>query len=418
MPDAIVIGAGVIGSTTALYLAREGLSVTVVESWEQSGLGTSFANGGLVTPSTALPWCSPAVPGLLLRWLGREDAPLLLRPSAIPRLGIWGAKFLANCRSSKYLASSRQMTRFARESLEETEGLLAQKSVDFSLGHGGLLELFRGEDGVKARDTYANFLEALDVRVERRDGAECVALEPHLADIAPTIRAGLLLPDDAWGDARAFTRAVETAARGLGVEFLFGTDVQGIDIEAGKIAGIRTSAGPIKTPVVVVCAGPGAKQIVKPYGIHLPIEPVKGYSISLMKSDLGFLPKRPIVDDIARLGVTPMSDHLRIAGTVEFDGYNKTVRPGRINNLIKAFKGLFPNVELPADYTPWCGHRPMSADGKPIVDATSVSGLYINTGHGALGWTLACGSAKMITNVVLRRPSTDASAFRLDRPFW
>lgn len=418
MPDAIVIGAGVIGTTTALYLAREGLSVTVVESREESGLETSFANGGLVTPSTALPWCSPAVPGLMLRWLGREDAPLLLRPSAIPRLGIWGAKFLANCRPSKHLASSRQMTRFARESLEETEGLVAQKTVDFSLSHGGLLELFRGKDGVAARDAYAQFLEGLGVRVERIDGPECVALEPHLADIAPTIRAGLLLPDDAWGDARAFTRAAEEAARGLGVEFRFGTALQGIDTESGRVTGIRTSAGRIETRNVVVCAGPGAKQILKPFGIHLPIEPVKGYSISLKKADIGFLPNRPIVDDIARLGVTPLGDHLRIAGTVEFDGYNRTVRPGRINNLIKAFKALFPNTDLPEEYAPWTGHRPMSADGKPIVDATPVAGLFVNTGHGALGWTLACGSAKMITNIILKRPSSDASPFRLDRPFW
>jgi D-amino-acid dehydrogenase len=145
---------------------------------------------------------------------------------------------------------------------------------------------------------------------------------------------------------------------------------------------------------------------------------VKGYSISLAKADLGFLPNRPIVDDIARLGVTPLGDHLRIAGTVEFDGYNRTIRPGRINNLIKAFRGLFPNAELPAEYAPWCGHRPMSADGKPIVDATPVGGLYVNSGHGALGWTLACGSARLITSIVLKRPSGELSPFRLDRAFW
>jgi D-amino-acid dehydrogenase len=418
MPDAIVIGAGVIGATTALYLAREGMSVTVVDSQSGSGLGTSFANGGLMTPSTALPWCSPAVPGLLLRWIGREDAPLLLRPSAIPRLGIWGAKFLANCRPVKHRLSSMQLTRFGRESLEETEGLLAQRTVKYSLSYGGLLELFRGTDGIAARDRYATFLETLDVRVKRLGAEECVGLEPHLSSNSPTIRAGLLLPDDAWGDARAFTNAVDDAARQLGVTFAFDTQIRSIETVAGRVSGVVTPNGPLKASTVVVCAGPAAKQMVKPLGIDLPIEPVKGYSISIPKVELGFLPNRPIVDDTARLGVTPLGDHLRIAGTVEFDGFNDTLRPGRVKNLLNAFQALFPNAPPPKNYSPWCGFRPMSADGKPIIDRTQIEGLYINSGHGALGWTLACGSARLITNEVMGRRTGEASAFRLDRSFW
>ena len=418
MPDAIVIGAGVIGATTALYLAREGMSVTVVDSRSGSGLETSFANGGLVTPSTALPWCSPAVPRLLLRWIGREDAPLLLRPSAIPRLGIWGAKFLANCRPVKHRTSAKQLTRFGRESLEETEGLLAQRTVKYSLNYGGLIELFRGPDGVAARDSYATFLETLDVRVKRLGPQDCIALEPHLSSIAPTIRAGLLLPDDAWGDARVFTNAVEDAARALGVTFAFATQMKSIETAAGKVSGVMTQNGPIAARTVVVCAGPAAKRMVKPFGIDLPIEPVKGYSISIPKTELGFLPTRPIVDDTARLGVTPLGDHLRVAGTVEFDGFNRTVRPGRVKNLLNAFQALFPDAPPPENYSPWCGFRPMSADGKPIVDKTAVEGLYINSGHGALGWTLACGSARLITNEVIGRRGREPSAFRLDRSFW
>jgi D-amino-acid dehydrogenase len=417
MPDAIVVGAGVIGTTTALYLAREGMSVQVVDARAEAGLETSFANGGLVTPSTALPWCAPAVPGQLLRWIGREDAPLLLRPSAIPRLGLWGLRFLANCRSSKYAASARSLTRFARESLAETEGLLAQRMVDYELSHGGLLELYRDADGVAARDKYALFLEGLGVRTTRLSPAECVALEPSLEPIASTIRAGLHLPDDAWGDARKFTLAVEAAARRAEVEFSFGTKVLRLLISSGQVQGLETETGRIDARTVVMCAGASSPQLLAPLGIRLPIEPVKGYSISLARSDLGFLPNRPIVDDTAHLGVTPLGDRLRIAGTVEFDGYNPTIRPGRVRNLVSAFKSLFPTVQVPEVVNAWCGFRPMTADGMPIVGDTHISGLYVNSGHGALGWTLACGSASAITSAIVGRPGIDRAAFSVGRSY-
>lgn len=417
MSDVIVIGAGVVGSTTALYLAREGLSVTVIDSRAEAGLETSFANGGLVTPSTALPWCSPAVPRLLFKWIGRESAPLLLRPSAIPSLGLWGLKFLANCRPAKHAASSLQLTRFGRESLDETEGLLAQRTVDYKLSHGGLLELFRDEAGVATRDAYAGFLEGLGVRTVRLDAQACVALEPHLAPIAPSIRAALHLPDDAWGDARKFTLAVEQAARNAGIEFAFGTEISQIDAPSGKVSGVQTSAGRFEARTIVVCAGAFTKNLLKPLGISVPIAPVKGYSISIPSGELGFLPGLPVVDDTARLGVTPLGDYLRVAGTVEFDGYNRTVRPSRVQNLVAALTSLFPQAKLPADLSPWCGLRPMSADGLPIIDRTAVEGLFINSGHGALGWTLACGSARLITNRIIGKSGGTRNPFALDRSF-
>lgn len=417
MPDVIVVGAGVVGTTTALYLAREGMSVQVIDSQPAAGLETSFANGGLVTPSTAIPWCSPAVPGLLLKWIGRENAPLLLRPSAIPRLGLWGLKFLANCRPAKHAASARQLTRFARESLAETEGLLAQRTVDYQLSHGGLMELFRDDNGVATRDSYAGMLEGFGAKTIRLTAEDCVALEPSLAPIVSTIRAGLHLPDDAWGDARRFTLAAETAARGLSVEFNYGTHVKRLLTSAGRIEGIETENGSIEARTVVVCAGVASKRLLAPMGIRLPIEPVKGYSISMGKEELGFLPGRPILDDTARLGVTPLGDHLRVAGTVEFDGYNSTLRPGRVQNLVSAFKSLFPDARVPAQLNPWCGFRPMSADGMPMVGGTRVEGLFVNSGHGALGWTLACGSARLITNTVTGRPGIDGTPFALGRSF-
>jgi len=357
------------------------------------------------------------VPGQLLRWLGREDAPLLLRASAIPGLGLWGLRFLANCRPRKYTESSVQLTRLARDSLTELEGLLAQRTVDYSLSHGGLLELYRDDDGIAARARYVEFLEGIGVRTVSLDADACVALEPHLAPIASSIRAGLHLPDDAWGDARTFTLAAEAAARAHRVDFRFGTKVGRLLVSSGRMEGVETDAGRVDARTVVVCAGAPSRTLLKPLGIRLPVEPVKGYSISLDRDELGFLPGRPIVDNTAHLGVTPLGDHLRVAGTVEFDGFNPTLREGRVRNLIAAFKSVFPKAPLPDRLNAWCGFRPMSADGMPIVGRTKVAGLFVNTGHGALGWTLACGTARLVTDTILERPGVEGAAFAPDRSF-
>ena len=197
-----MIGAGVVGTTTAYYLAREGLQVTVVDAAAGPGLETSFANGGLVTPSTAFPWSSPGALKLMLSYMGRDDAPLLLRPKDIPKLGLWGLRFALNCRPAKYRASARILSNFARESLEELEGLLSQSNVDYSLSSGGLIQVYRDASGVQSRDLYAQFLERIGIESTLLDSNGVVELEPSLEPIAPSIRAGLLLPNDAWGNAR------------------------------------------------------------------------------------------------------------------------------------------------------------------------------------------------------------------------
>ena len=167
-----------------------------------------------------------------------------------------------------------------------------------------------------------------------------------------------------------------------------------------------------------MCAGPATPPLMAKLGVRVPIQPVKGYSISVREEDLGFLPNRPVVDDLARLAVAPIDGVLRVAGTVEFDGHNKTLRPGRVENLKRAVRSLFPEVTLPADVSPWCGLRPMSADGMPIIDETPMPGLFVNSGHGALGWTLACGSARLLSNIVIGKQPPHASPFRLNRRFW
>ncbi|HWL71636.1 MAG TPA: FAD-dependent oxidoreductase [Geminicoccus sp.] len=418
MTATIVIGAGIIGTTTALYLARQGLEVTVIERRDAAGLETSFANGGMLAANCTLPWSSPGTPGHLLRWLGKEEAPLLLRPRAIPAMAGWGLRFLANCRAAKYRQTSATLTAFGQKSLAEMDALLAENVVQADIWRGGFLQLHKGPGAKAEAEAAARFLEGMGAEILRLDAAGCVALEPTLAPVADTIGAGLLLKKDAWGDAQRFAAAAEQAATRAGARFRFGDTVTRIELDRGKMAAVHVGAERIPAERVVICAGPWSAELTRTHGIRLPIAPVKGYSITLMKDDIGFLPRRPIVDDFEHVVATPLGDRLRVAGTVEFDNYDRTVRDGRITNLVNGLRKLYPDLKMPAEINAWCGLRPMAADGLPVIDATGIGGLYVNTGHGAIGWTLACSSAALITDIVTGQAAPGSSPFRLGRSVW
>lgn len=412
MTATIVIGAGVVGATTAYFLAREGLSVTVLDSRPAPGLDTSFANGGLLAANSALPWSSPGTPLQMLKWLGREDAPLLLRPSAIPSLGSWGVKFLANCRQGKYRETANTLTRFGQHSLSLMDGLLAHQPMDFDLGRGGFLEIFKGPGAHASAEAFAQLLEPMGARVRRLDRRACVALEPSLAPIEARIEIGLWLENDCWGDAHKFTREIAQAAQGLGARFEFDSGASQIETRHGRVSAVIHSRGRLDADRVVVCGGAASPRLLAPLGVKLPIAPVKGYSLTLSRDEAGVAPLRPIVDDHEHICVTPLGDRLRVAGTVEFAGNDRTLRPSRVENLKNALRNLYPQIRMPEQINAWCGMRPMTVDGMPYIDAAAVQGLYVNTGHGALGWTLACASAERVVQLMAGQR---CGLFRLDR---
>jgi D-amino-acid dehydrogenase len=418
MKNVIVIGAGIVGTTTALALAEKGLRVTVLDSRAEAGLETSYANGGLLAANSALPWSSPGTPTQLFKWLGREDAPLLLRPRAIPGLGMWGVRFMMNCRAAKYHQTAATLTRLGQHSLEAMDRLLGQTRVTANVQRGGFLELIRGKDATRRAEVFARMLEGFGAKVSRLNAAQSVALEPSLAPIASTIDVALLLEADAWGDARAFSIAAAAAAQRDGVTFRWNTRVESLDVQNGSIRGVQLQQEHLTADAVVMCAGPMSPSLVAPFGIRLPIAPVKGYSLTLSADELGFLPQRPIVDDHEHIAVTPLGDRLRVAGTVEFDGFDKTLRAGRVDNLKRALSRLFPAMRMPENVGPWCGLRPMTADGLPLISPTRVQRLFLNTGHGALGWTLACGSAELVAGMVTGERDPRDTAFSLSRSFW
>jgi D-amino-acid dehydrogenase len=418
MNHVIVIGAGIVGTTTALALAEKGVRVTVLDSRPEAGLETSYANGGLLAANSALPWSSPGTPTQLFKWLGREDAPLLLRPRAIPGLGWWGVRFLMNCRAAKYHETAATLTRLGQQSLAAMDRLLGQSRIAAKVQRGGFLELIRGKDAAPRAERFARMLEGMGAKVTRLDAARSVALEPTLAPIGESIGVGLFLESDAWGDARAFSIAAAEAAKREGVSFRWNTAVESLDVYNGAIRGIRLDTEYISADAVVMCAGPMSASLVKPLGLRLPIAPVKGYSLTLSAADLGFLPQRPIVDDHEHIAVTPLGNTLRVAGTVEFDGFDKTLRAARVDNLKRAVSRLFPTMRMPDNVGAWCGLRPMTADGMPLISPTRVQKLFLNTGHGALGWTLACGSAELVAAMVTGERDSRDAPFNLSRRFW
>lgn len=412
MTATLVIGAGVVGATTAYFLAREGFSVTVLDSRPAPGLDTSFANGGLLAANSALPWSAPGTPLQMLKWLGREEAPLLLRPSAIPLLGSWGVKFLANCRQSKYRETANTLTRFGQHSLSLMDGLLEHQPLDFDLGRGGFLEIFKGPKAHASAEAFAQMLERMGASVQRLDRRGCVALEPSLAPIEAHIEIGLWLENDCWGDAYKFTQQITLAAQALGARFEYATEVSAIEVSSARVSAVLHSHGRTEASRVVVCGGAASPRLLSPLGVTLPIAPVKGYSLTLDRDAAGVAPLRPIVDDHEHICVTPLGDRLRVAGTVEFAGEDRTLRPARVENLKNALRNLYPQIRMPEQINAWCGMRPMTADGMPYIDAAPVENLFVNTGHGALGWTLACASAERVVQLI---QGQRGSQFRLDR---
>ena len=416
----IVIGSGLIGTTTAWYLRRAGADVTVLERAEGPALETSFANAGMLTPSMADPWNAPGVTRKLLAWLGREDAPMLLRAREVPRLAGWGLRFLWNSRRDCFARNTLANLALAGYSLTALRGLRAELGLEYCQREFGTVKIFRERAGFATATALAERLAAEGVASRVLDRAGVVALEPSLDAVRDVIEGGIHYPDDESGDAHLFVCGLAAAAAAAGVEFRFGTAVTGFERQGGRIGAARTAGGRVPGDAVVVAAGSYTPALLAPLGIRVPVRPVKGYSITVPCPDPALGPHLPVNDDTLHIAVTPFGDRLRVAGTAEFAGHDRGVSPRRIDNLRALLRTLFPAAEAAAgaaaDLSPWSGLRPMSADGVPIIGPTPVANLYLNTGQGHLGWTMAAGSGRAAARLVLGEPPELAlEAYRLDR---
>ncbi len=413
-----VLGGGLMGVTTAWFLARDGHEVSVIERAAGLAEGTSFANAGLVTPSSADPWNGPGTLGRLLKYLGREDSPLLVRPRALPGLVGWGARFLWQSRAHHHARNTEANTRLAVYNLALLRSLRAEFGFDYDETLRGTLQVFADPGALDGAARDAERLEAFGLSAETLDRNGAVAREPALKG-GGEMAGALYFPGDESGDAHAFTRALGECCIAAGVTFRFKETVVGFDINGDRIKGVRTNRRITTADAVVIALGTWTPALARSVGARLPIYPVKGYSATIDVNGWNGAPRLPVLHDTLKVATSPMGQRLRAAGTAEFAGYDSKLNPVRAQAVLRAAITLFPGLAAHAEdhrVRYWTGLRPMTPNGRPLIGRLRFDNLFVNAGHGGLGWTLACGSGKLTADLLAgKTPEIDSTPFSPDR---
>jgi D-amino-acid dehydrogenase len=402
--DVVVLGAGVIGVTTAYYLAREGHRVTVIDRQPGPGLETSFANGSQLAGNGAGPWSTPNVPGDLWKWLGREDAPLLLRLGAVPGLWRWGPQFLRNCSAERWRVNARAITSLAILSLAELKAVTADHAIEYDALKRGILVVHRSQESLDRAAAGLAASNELGMRKVALDREAVIATEASLQPIEQEIAGGIYSPDDETGDCLKFTQALAAIAEDSGVRFLYNAKIGLPRMEGRRIAAIDVAGSEVRGEHYVMCLGSDSLRIARGLGLRLPIYPVKGYSATVSVAGWNGAPTASLVDEKRKMGFSRLGDRLRMAGTAEFAGFDRRLNDARGGMLISALREMFPSFPIDREAVHWAGLRPMTPDGRPLIGQAGPENLLINSGHGTLGWTLACGSARVIADLLGRRP--------------
>lgn len=397
-----ILGAGVIGVTSAYYLAKAGHEVTVLDRQPGPALETSFANAGEVSFGYCSPWAAPGIPQKALKWIFMEHAPLILRPKLDMAMISWMLQMLRNCTSDRYALNKSRMLRladYARIALAEVR---AETNIDYDQRMQGTLQLFRTQAQLDASAKDVKALAADGIPFEVLDPAGCIRVEPALAHVREKIVGGLLTPKDETGDCFKFTNILSDKATSMGVHFEWGVNIKALDVQGGEVKGVITDRGLVSCDAVVVALGSYSPLLVNPHGIRLPVYPVKGYSLTIPIVDESRAPESTVMDETYKIAITRLGNRIRVGGMAEISGYTNDLGQARRRTLEHSVTDLFPGGDVSkADF--WSGLRPMTPDGTPVIGATKVRNLYLNTGHGTLGWTMSCGSAKVLADIISGR---------------
>jgi D-amino-acid dehydrogenase len=412
----LVLGGGVIGVTSAYYLAKAGHEVTVVDRQAEAGLETSFANAGEISPGYASPWAGPGVPIKAIKWLLMKHGPLVIRPKLDPVMWVWLLKMLRNCTSARYAVNKSRMIPLAEYSRDSLRALRVETAIRYDERSQGTLQLFREPSQLDGTAGDIAVLKQYGVPYEVLDRAGCIAAEPALAATKEKFVGGLRLPQDETGDCHMFTQALAARAADLGVQFRMRTTIEHLDSDDSRITGVATSAGLLRADTYVVALGSWSPRLLKPLGISIPVYPVKGYSITVPIADADAAPVSTVMDESYKVAITRLGDRIRVGGTAEVSGYSDQLYAARRATLDHSLTDLFPRGGKLAEASFWSGLRPMTPDGPPVIGATDHANLYLNTGHGTLGWTMACGSARVLADLLCRRkPDIDAAELAMGR---
>lgn len=406
----LVLGAGVVGTTTAWYLKQAGHTVTVIDRQPIAGNETSFANGGQISVSHAEPWANPHVFAHLMRWLGREDAPLLWRWRADLAQWLWGLRFLPECLPGRTRRNVEAIVNLALYSRGCLQALRAETGLHYDHLERGILHLYTDPAEYAQAAAAASLMRSFGLDREPVDVDRCLEIEPALRDARAYLVGGDYTPSDESGDAHRFTRALAERAQVAGVDFRFGLTVDRIAPAGRRIAGVvvrgAESEELLTADAYVVALGAYSPMLLNPLGVRVPVYPAKGYSATLTLAEGTLAPQVSLTDDGRKIVFSRLGNRLRVAGTAEFNGYNLELNPVRCEALMARTHELFPHLEYVGEPAFWCGLRPATPSNVPCIGASRYDNLWLNTGHGTLGWTMACGSGAALADLISgRRPA-------------
>jgi len=410
----VVLGAGVVGVAGAWYLAAAGHEVTVIDRQPGAGLETSFANGGQISAGHAEPWAKPAVVSNILHWLGREDAPLLFRPRADWAQWRWGLRFALECFPGRFERHSRTLAGLAAHSRECLRALRADLGLRYDHLERGILQFATRRRDFDEMARHAEAMHALGVKREVKSAAECLALEPALQHSVDPVVGGVYDPNDESGDAFRFTTELARVCASRGVAFQFGKAMKKIERSAEAVSGVRLDDGElISADAYVVSLGSYSPLLLAPLGVRIPVYPLKGYSITLPlgPAESTAAPSVSLTDEAYKIVISRLGNRLRAAGTAELTGYDTSVNALRCAAIARRIRELFPGLGAITTVENWAGLRPATPNNVPVIGRTKLRNLYLNTGHGTLGWTLACGSGSVLADLVSGRQPRVAFPF-------
>jgi D-amino-acid dehydrogenase len=411
----VVIGAGAVGNATAFYLHKLGHEVTVVERQPGAALETSFGNGGVIHASEVEPWSQPGMPRKILSWLGEENAPLLLRYGAIPHMWRWGLEFLANCSEERFRNNARANLRLALLSLRSLHEIREETGVQYDAGIRGVMKIYRDPKSFETADAGCAILAKEGLLYRRVTPAEAAQIEPALQRTSNTLAGALYFERDEAGDPNKFHQGVAAWLSERGVSYRFGTSVQRLVREGARITAVETSGGRVSGDDFVLAMGSFTSLLLRPLGIRLPIYPVKGISLTVPAAPWPGALKMPVIDDSGLFGLVPIGDRLRVSGSAEITRYDTTPSPVRgqavVDNVLKTFPD-FGRCYDRATAKWWAGLRPVTPSGVAYMGRTPIYNLFVNAGHGHLGWTMSCGAGRVVASVAAGKPpDIDLSGF-------
>lgn len=400
-----VLGSGIIGTATAWWLHQAGHEVVVIDRQQQAGMETSRANGGQISVSYAEPWANPQLPRRLLKWMLRDDAPLSIQLKLDPRQWAWLARFLTECAPSRVTRNTAALVAMAEYSRRTLQQMRRELGITYDERERGILNFYRSTEEFENSQKMAEIMR--DHGVDRRivSADEVISIEPALAPIRPLIVGGDYTPEDESGDAFAFTQALARLAEASGVEFRYGWHLSRFVSAGGKVhaAEMITPEGAyesLRADAYVVALGAHSPQFVTPLGVPCPVYPAKGYSATFAIRDPEAAPEVSLTDSEHRYVYSRLGNRLRMAGTLELGGYSRALNTARCEQMLRLARELFPTALDFDNVHYWSGLRPATPSNVPLIGQTRISNLYLNTGHGTLGWTMSVGSGRALADLI------------------